>query len=189
MVERRKSRNLNGKQSVWFWMVGATLPIMVAIAFFADSTLTVQADTQLARPAATLPPAAPREIETGIVTAPAKKRVTALDALKGVATWYGKVLNGHRTASGERFNMMALTCAHKSLPFGTLIKVVNLDTKKSVVVRVNDRGELPDNHVVDLSYEAAKELGTLKSGIANVELHVLPEGKAKSEPNRESQTR
>jgi rare lipoprotein A len=177
MVERQKSRTPNGKRSVWFWVTGVALSLTVAAVFFADSTLTVQADTPLARPAATLPPTAPRDVNSGIVTAPAKKPVTAADALRGIATWYGKVLNGHRTASGERFNMMAMTCAHKSLPFGTLLRVVNLDTHRSVVVRVNDRGELPDNHVVDLSYAAARELGTLKSGVANVRLEVIGDHK------------
>ena len=75
--------------------------------------------------------------------------------------------------SGERFNMMAMTCAHKSLPFGTVVRVVDLDTDRSVVVRVTDRGELPGNHVVDLSYAAARELGTLKTGVANVRLEVI----------------
>jgi rare lipoprotein A len=173
MVERQKSRNLNGKRSVWFWLTGAAISLSVAAVFFADSTLTVQAYTPLARPAATLPPTAPRDVNSGIVSAPAKKPVSAFSALKGIATWYGKALNGHRTASGERFNMMAMTCAHKSLPFGTLVKVVDLDTDKSVVVRVTDRGELPGNHVVDLSYAAARELGTLKTGIANVRLEVI----------------
>ncbi|MGP8250528.1 MAG: septal ring lytic transglycosylase RlpA family protein [Terracidiphilus sp.] len=180
MVERQKSRTLNGKRSVGFWVTGAALSLAVAAVFFADSTLTVQAYTPLARPAATLPPTAPRDIDSGIVAAPAKKPVTAADALRGIATWYGKVLNGHRTASGERFNMMAMTCAHKSLPFGTLVRVVDLDTNRSVVVRVNDRGELPGDHVVDLSYAAARELGTLKSGIANVRLEVI--GDLKSKP-------
>ncbi|HTW81487.1 MAG TPA: septal ring lytic transglycosylase RlpA family protein [Terracidiphilus sp.] len=177
MVERQKSRNLNGKRSVWFWVSGAALSLTVATVFFADSTLTVQADTPLARPAATLPPSVPKDIETGIVAAPAKKPAKVFEVLKGIATWYGRVLNGHHTASGERFNMMAMTCAHKSLPFGTVVRVVDLDTNKSVVVRVNDRGELPGNHVVDLSYGAARELGTLKSGVANVRLEII--GKAK----------
>ena len=104
---------------------------------------------------------------------PAKKPVTAFNPLRGIATWYGKVLNGRHTSSGERFNMMAMTCAHKSLPFGTVVRVVDLDTDRSVVVRVTDRGELPGNHVVDLSYAAARELGTLKSGVANVRLEVI----------------
>jgi rare lipoprotein A len=180
MVERQKSRALNGKRSVWLWVSGTALSLTVAAVLFADSTLTVQAYTPLARPAATLPPTAPRNVESGIVSVPAKQKpAIAMNPLKGIATWYGKVLNGHRTASGERFNMMAMTCAHKSLPFGTLVRVVDLDTDKSVVVRVNDRGELPDNHVVDLSYAAARELGTLKTGIANVRLDVIGEAGVK----------
>jgi rare lipoprotein A len=180
MVERQKSRNLNGKQSVWFWATGAALSLAVAAVFFADSTLTVQAYTPLTRPASTLPPTAPKDFNSAIVTAPAKKKpVTAYDALRGIATWYGKVLNGRKTASGERFNMMAMTCAHKSLPFGTVVRVIDLDTSRSVVVRVTDRGELPDNHVIDLSYAAARELGTLKTGIANVRLEVIPPGNSK----------
>ena len=136
--------------------------------------MTVQADTQLARPAATLPPSAPANLVTGVATPLARKKpARVFDAFKGIATWYGKVLNGHRTASGERFNMMAMTCAHKTLPFGTLLRVVDLDTHKSVVVKVTDRGELPDNHVIDLSYAAARELGTLKTGVANVKLEVI----------------
>jgi len=146
---------------------------------FAYSTMTVQAYTPLARPASTLPPSAPRDVETGIVTKPAKKPVAEFSALKGLATWYGKVLNGRKTASGERFNMMAMTCAHKSLPFGTVVRVVDLDTDRSVVVRVTDRGELPGNHVVDLSYAAARELGTLHTGVANVRLEVIGDGKPK----------
>jgi rare lipoprotein A len=180
MVKRQKSRTLNGKRSVWFWVTGATLSLTVAAVFFADSTLTVQAYTPLARPAVTLPPSVPKDIDSGIVVAPAKKPAAVADALHGIATWYGKVLNGHWTASGERFNMMAMTCAHKSLPFGTLVRVVDLDTSRSVVVRVTDRGELPGNHVVDLSYGAARELGTLKTGVANVRLEVI--GHSKSKP-------
>jgi rare lipoprotein A len=173
MVERQKLHTLNGKRSAWLWVTGAALSLAVAAILFADSTLTVQADTPLARPAATLPPPAPKDIVSGIAAASARKPMRALDALRGIATWYGRVLDGHRTASGERFNMMAMTCASKTLPFGTLVKVVDVDTHKSVVVRVNDRGELPDNHIIDLSYAAARELGTLKTGVANVRLELL----------------
>jgi rare lipoprotein A len=93
-----------------------------------------------------------------------------------MATWYGSVLDGHHTASGERFNELAMTAAHKTLPFGTVLRVVNLKTHKSVVVRVNDRGILPDNHVIDLSYAAAKELEIVKSGIVPVRLEILALG-------------
>jgi rare lipoprotein A len=184
MVERQKSRTGNPKRSAIFWLAGAALSLwfswtgaaislVVAAVFFADSTTTVQADTVLARPASTLPPPAPKDLITGIPVAPVKKPVRVFDPLRGIATWYGKVLNGRRTASGERFNMMAMTCAHKTLPFGTVVRVVDLHTNKSVVVRVTDRGELPDNHVIDLSYGAARELGTVKTGVADVRLEVI----------------
>jgi rare lipoprotein A len=172
MVERQKSRNATGKKNVWLWVWGAALSLAVAAVLFAVSTLTVQADTPLARPAATLPPPPPSSLDLMV---PAKKP-RVFSALAGLATWYGRVLDGHRTASGERFDMMAMTCAHKSLPFGTMVRVVDLDTHKSVVVRVNDRGVLPDNRVIDLSYAAAEQLGTLKRGVANVRLEVI--GKA-----------
>jgi rare lipoprotein A len=77
----------------------------------------------------------------------------------GRASWYGKEFQGQTTASGETFDMNAMTCAHRSLPLGALIRVTNLRNHRSVVVRVNDRGPLLPNRVVDLSYAAAKILG------------------------------
>jgi len=135
----------------------------------------VQADTPLARPAATLPPAAPPPSFLAEGRAAVKPLFPA-EALHGIATWYGAVRNGHRTASGERFDEMAMTAAHKTLPFGTLLRVVNLKTKKSVVVRVNDRGQLPAGRVIDLSYAAAEELEIVKAGVAPVRLEVIALG-------------
>jgi len=106
---------------------------------------------------------------------PARPKIQSL-GLKGLATWYGSVLDGHRTASGERFDMFAMTAAHKTLPFGTLVRVTNTNTGKSVDVRINDRGVLPGDHVIDLSYGAAKHLEILKTGVANVTLEVLALG-------------
>jgi rare lipoprotein A len=77
---------------------------------------------------------------------------------------------------------MAMTAAHKSLPFGTLLRVVDLRTSKSVVVTVNDRGQLPGDHVIDLSYAAAQQLGIVKSGVARVKLEVISLGKAGKRP-------
>jgi len=175
MVERQKARNLSAARPTWFWIVAGTLSAAVVVVVFADSTLTVQADTMLARPASTLPPAAPSASFLTEETAPAKPSIPPF-TLSGVATWYGKVLDGHRTASGERFNEWAMTAAHKTLPFGTLLRVVNVNTQKSVVVRVNDRGELPDNHVIDLSFAAAKELDIVKAGVVPVRLEILSLG-------------
>ena len=89
----------------------------------------------------------------------------------GRASWYGGGFQGRETASGENYNMTDLTCAHRSLPLGTLVRVTNLINHKSVVVRVNDRGPYIGSRVVDLSYAAAHFLGF--SGTAQVRLDVL----------------
>jgi rare lipoprotein A len=88
----------------------------------------------------------------------------------GRASWYGHHFQGHTTASGEAFNMNSLTCAHRSLPIGSLIRVTNLKNLKSVVVRVNDRGPILENRIVDLSYAAAKSLDMEGNGVAPVRL-------------------
>jgi rare lipoprotein A len=146
----------------------------MAAVVFTDSTLTVQADAPLARPAATMPPPAP---PASLLTEARRPQARIpFDALHGIATWYGAVREGHWTASGERFHMMAMTAAHKSLPFGTIVRVVDLKTHRSVVVKVNDRGTLPGNHVIDLSYAAAEELHIVKLGVAPVRLEVISLG-------------
>ncbi len=94
--------------------------------------------------------------------------------LSGMASWYGRALQGHRTASGERFDMNELTACHRSLPFGTRVLVTNLANRESVVVRITDRGVLNADRVIDLSAAAADRLGMLRSGVAPVRLSVLP---------------
>lgn len=91
----------------------------------------------------------------------------------GRASWYGALFQGQPTASGEDFDMNAMTCAHRSLPMGSLVKVTNLRNHKSVVVRVNDRGPIPTNRVVDLSYAAARFLGFTRRGTAPVRLELI----------------
>lgn len=86
----------------------------------------------------------------------------------GTASFYGKELKGSRTANGERFNPAELTAAHRSLPFGTKLRVTNLENHKSVVVRVTDRGPHKRGRMIDLSYGAAKAVGMLKTGTAKV---------------------
>lgn len=88
----------------------------------------------------------------------------------GRASWYGHQFQGRTTASGESYNMNSLTCAHRSLPIGSLIRVTNLRNHKSVVVRVNDRGPIVEDRIVDLSYAAAKTLDMSETGIAPVRL-------------------
>ena len=91
----------------------------------------------------------------------------------GQASWYGKARHGELTASGEHFDMHALTAAHRTLPFGTIVRVTCLETGKSVNVRINDRGPFRGGRIIDLSYEAARRLGILARGTARVELTVI----------------
>src|SRR5689334_16170353 len=89
----------------------------------------------------------------------------------GAASWYGPGFHGKKTANGERFNTHALTAAHKTLPFGTKVRVTNESTGKSVVVRINDRGPYAHGRVIDLSKAAAEAVGI--SGTAQVTLAAL----------------
>ena len=93
--------------------------------------------------------------------------------MTGMASFYDAKFQGRRTASGERFNNSALTAAHKSLPFGSLVKVTNVRNSKSVVVRINDRGPYVRGRVIDLSKAAAKKIGLSRTGTARVKLEVL----------------
>jgi len=86
----------------------------------------------------------------------------------GTASFYGRELKGHRTANGERFNPAGLTAAHRTLPFGTTLRVTNLRNHKSVVVRVTDRGPHKRGRMIDLSYGAAKAVGMLGMGTTRV---------------------
>ena len=91
----------------------------------------------------------------------------------GKIAWYGRKFAGRKTASGEAFNPEALTMAHKTLPFGTRVKITNPKNNKSVTVRVNDRGPTQADRVGDVSYAAARKLGMLKSGVIEAELAVV----------------
>ena len=91
----------------------------------------------------------------------------------GKASYYGREAHGKATASGEKFNMNALTAAHKTLPFETKVRVTNLTNKKSVVVRINDRGPFVAGRIIDLSYAAAKKIKMLDAGVTDVELVVV----------------
>lgn len=89
----------------------------------------------------------------------------------GYATWYGGKFHGRRTASGEVYNMYDFTAAHRTLPFGTIVRVTNLKNKKSVIVRINDRGPWIRRNIIDLSYAAARKIGI--GGRVKVKIEVL----------------
>jgi rare lipoprotein A len=92
---------------------------------------------------------------------------------KGIASWYGKKFHGHRTSSGETYDMYAMTAAHKTLPLPTYVQVTHLENGRSVIVKVNDRGPFHENRIIDLSYSAAKKLGVTAKGVAAVEVVAL----------------
>lgn len=92
----------------------------------------------------------------------------------GKATWYGQVLQGNFTASGERFDCNALTAAHKWLPLGTWVKVTNYKNKKSVILKINDRIPETSSPMIDVTRRAAEILGFRKAGVAMVKIEVLP---------------
>ncbi len=91
---------------------------------------------------------------------------------QGLASWYGPGFYGKRTANGERFKKSDMTAAHRTLKFGTQVKVKSLSTGREVIVRINDRGPFKKDRVIDLSYAAAKKLGMLEKGMDRVELFV-----------------
>ena len=100
-------------------------------------------------------------------------RAASAGASSGKIAWYGNKFNGRKTASGERFNAGAMTMAHKTLPFGTRVRVTNLKTHKSVILRVNDRGPGSPDLVGDVTLAAAQKLGMSRSGIAEAKLEVV----------------
>ena len=91
----------------------------------------------------------------------------------GVASWYGPGFHGNKTASGEVFDMHARTAAHRTLPFGTLVRVTRLDSGASTVVRINDRGPTKRDRVIDLSNGAAQDLNLVKDGLARVRIDII----------------
>jgi rare lipoprotein A len=99
--------------------------------------------------------------------------------LEGIASYYANDFNGKQTSNGETFDMNALTAAHRTFPFGTKVRVTNLENNKTVVVRVNDRGPFKEGRMMDLSFGAAKEIDLIRTGTARVRLEVLEWGNGK----------
>lgn len=93
--------------------------------------------------------------------------------LKGIASWYGEEWHGKKTANGEIYDMYSMTAAHKTLPFGTIVRVKDLDSGKDVVVRINNRGPFIKGRVIDLSYAAAQKLDILDKGITPCKIFIL----------------
>jgi rare lipoprotein A len=178
MVIRRRSGfpGLNAPLRIWLLAGVSSLVLVAGVVMF--SIRSVQADTQVRQPMASVPPS----VSASPIAQPAltpKRTIAAQKAamLRGIATWYGTVFNGRKTASGETFDMYAMTACHPTLPFGSLVKVVNLKNKRSVVVRITDRGYLSEGRIIDLSYGAAQQLAMTEAGLAPVALEVISRGR------------
>ncbi len=165
-----------------------TLAALLVMSAFATETTSPSA---AARPADTTPviPMAHNVHPTEIVNAvsaptpPVQAAITQRPATmlsrltrltSGLASWYGEVLQGHTTASGRTFDKEELTAAHRTLPFGSKVKVTDLWNRRSVIVTITDRGVLNADRVIDLSLAAARELGMVKMGVDPVRLELQP---------------
>ncbi len=106
---------------------------------------------------------------------------------QGTASWYGPKFHGKFTANGERYDMESMTAAHRSLPFNSKVRVVNLRNGQSTIVRINDRGPFVDDRIIDLSKKAARKIDMIGPGTAPVHLYILDKGnniKSKNLPNK-----
>ncbi len=160
------------------WLLGVFSSIALAGVVVSLSTRTVHADARLSRPVApTLTAAPPVAAPTPDSLVAEQTAIKRGDRLHGIASWYGGVFQGRKTASGERFDKLALTACHPTLPFGSVVRVVNLTNKHSVIVKINDRGDLvEEGRIIDLSFAAAQRLAMTKVGLAKVELQVISLG-------------
>lgn len=107
------------------------------------------------------------------VTSHDKKAKKSKKKIIGMASWYGIQHHGKKTASGEIFDMYALSAANKTIPLGTKVKVTNLKNGKEISLRITDRGPYAKGRILDLSYEAAKQLDMIKSGEAKISIEIL----------------
>lgn len=143
----------------------------------ADSASTLElairnAESTLESPDSSEEPGAKPEAPSLPIAAPTPQpRVRSVST--GQASWYGPGFFGNRTASGEVLRPGTLTAAHRTLPFGTKVRVTNMGNGRSTVVRINDRGPFHGHRVIDLAHGAASKLGLVSSGLANVKLEVL----------------
>jgi peptidoglycan lytic transglycosylase len=188
MAKLRKTRNLNAETPFGIHAIcGLSVVALLALAACVFAASAVQADarlprTQSAPSSITAAPQftfAPQLVGRLQPAAPLHKDVAAW--FRGIASWYGPHFNGHLAADGTVYNMYAMTAAttefQPELPLGSKVRVLDGRTGRSVVVRITDRGPLPNGRIIDVSYGAARKLAMVKHGTAYVRLHVLRWGK------------
>jgi len=153
--------------------------LMLAVLLLAAACAEKQFPAASSSVSPSVPPAAPAAEARSAQTRTASAQTVNYQET-GIASWYGREFQGRKTASGEIFDMNALSAAHRTLPLGTVIRVTNLENLKSIKLTVNDRGPFSGNRVLDLSYGAARELGFIAQGTARVRIEALeqPNGNA-----------
>lgn len=182
MVIRRNASNVNRKDRLQFWLLVTASCVALAGMVITLPAKTVQANAILSAPSATAPSATAATNPTPPLAQPDRAGdKKSNNMLQGIASWYGGVFNGRLTASGEKFDMYAMTACHPTLPFGTRVRVIDAVNHRSVVVRITDRGDLEPGRIIDLSYGAARKLHMTKAGLAQVKLEVLSPGQHSSE--------
>jgi rare lipoprotein A len=151
--------------------------VSFALGLVLTGCATAQRESAIRRepPQASVPHAATPPPRTAPPRAEPAPRPPATTTQEGTASWYGNPHHGKKTASGETYDMNALTAAHRTLPLGTRVRVTNTENGRSVVVRINDRGPFRDGRIIDVSRAAARELGATGHGLFSVRLEVLEE--------------
>ncbi len=114
-------------------------------------------------------------------------KLTANQKAQGLASWYGNYFHGKKTATGELFDMNAMTAAHNSLPLDSYAEITNVENNRSVIVRINDRGPFSENRILDLSYSAAKQLGMDENGTSAVAIKAIPREQALKQLQKHNQ--
>jgi rare lipoprotein A len=140
------------------------------------ANLTLQAQPGISSASSITPALLPSEtpsLAQTLMEQPSHKLKTFVRFERGLASWYGSVLQGHHTASGRIFDMNELTAAHRTLPFGSKVRVTDLRNNRTVVVTITDRGVLAEDRVIDLSYGAAEQLHMVRMGVDPVRLDLL----------------
>ncbi|MBA3915240.1 MAG: septal ring lytic transglycosylase RlpA family protein [Acidobacteriales bacterium] len=186
-ILKKDAIHLMHLDKIFTYRLPAALPRAVAIVSILFLGLTLGLTGLQARKTriaasgiAALPAATPtKSLQSAAIPVAAKPAATLAGWHQvGLASWYGTEFQGKETANGEIFDMNDLTCAHRSLPLGTWVKVTNLHTRKWIVVRVNDRGPVPETRIADLSSAAAHMLGMRDRGVSRVRLDVIDDTQA-----------
>ena len=158
---------MNPQKPLPFWLLVGISCLAVAGVLGTISTRTVQADARLQGPIATTPPVvASATPVTSAAAQPTPKKHGKI--FRGIASWYGSVFNGRKTASGETYNMYDMTACHPTLPFGSMVRVSY--RSRSIQCRVNDRGPFIRGRIIDVSIGAARALGMMSAGVVQVSI-------------------